>query len=112
MPLSEPLVLVRRAPAALRRGPLNEFARCLVARVSGGHKFQCLITDDRELRKLNRVFLGRDYATDVLSFPAARHGRLANGPATMTHVLLGEIAISAERAAEQARDFGHSLSQE
>ncbi len=113
MPLSEPLVLMRRAPAALRRGPLNDFARCLVERVTSGDEFHCLITDDRELRRLNREFLGRDYATDVLSFPAARRVRTANGQVRMPVLpVLGEVAISSERAAEQARDFGHSLSQE
>ncbi len=113
MPRSEPLVLMRRPPATLRRRPLNEFARCLVASVTGGQPFHCLITDDRELRRLNREFLGRDYATDVLSFAAERVARPSNGPEIMpVPPLLGEVAISAERAAEQARDFGHSLSQE
>jgi probable rRNA maturation factor len=113
MPLAEPLVLMRRAPAALRRGPLDKFARCLVERVTAGDKFECLITDDRELRRLNREFLGRDYATDVLSFPGARDARPAHGAAQMpVPPLLGEVAISAERAADQARDFGHSLTQE
>lgn len=50
---------------------------------------------------MNNHFLGHDYATDVLSFPAAN----ANGN-------LGEIAISAERAAAQAQEFGHTLSDE
>ncbi len=40
--------------------------------------------------------MGHDYATDVLSFPSAGNGDL------------GELAISAERAAVQAEHFGHS----
>ena len=63
-------------------------------------EFQCLITGDEELRRLNRQFLGKDYPTDVLSFPAGDDD------------MLGEIAISAERAAEQAREFGHSVEDE
>src|SRR5437867_2354863 len=90
------LVLFRRAPSSLLRAPLEEFARALRAGVAQGRDFHCLITDDRELRRLNRQFLRHDYATDVLSFP------MAGGE------LLGELAISAERAAEQAREFGHS----
>ena len=97
MSVSEDLVLFRRAPASLRRAPLREFARKLRDEVAGGHKFHCLITDDRELRRLNRQFLGHDYPTDVLSFPSAEGAGW-----------LGELAISAARAAEQARDFGHS----
>jgi probable rRNA maturation factor len=91
----EDLVLFRRAPASLRRGPIREFARDLRDAVARKRDFVCLITDDRELRRLNRQFRGSDYATDVLSFPG-------------TEDSLGEIAISAGRAAAQAREFGHS----
>lgn len=76
---------------------LKRFAQKLSIQVAGRRAFTCLIADDRELQRLNKQFLGRDYATDVLSFPAA-----AGAPG------LGEIAISIERAAAQARDFGHS----
>lgn len=76
---------------------LKRFAQKLSIQVAGRRAFTCLITDDRELQRLNKQFLGCDYATDVLSFPAA-----AGAP------VLGEIAISIERAAAQARDFGHS----
>src|SRR5689334_13884582 len=95
MPDSEPLVLFRRAPAGLRRGALEEFAHVLRTRVAGGREFQCLITNDRALRRLNRQFLRRDRPTDVLSFPAdknAKRGTRESGP-------LGELAISAQRAA-------------
>ncbi len=91
------LVLFRRAPAHLRRKPLQEFARLLRERITGGLEFHCLITDDRELRRLNRQFRSADYATDVLSFPAEEGSGL-----------LGELAISAVRAGAQAREFGHS----
>ena len=74
---------------------LSDFARDLSGAITAGRPFDCLITGDAELRRLNRTFLGNDYPTDVLSFP--------NGDA------LGEIAISAERAVAQANSFGHSL---
>ena len=93
---SDDLVSFRRAPAALRRTPLKEFARTLRDDVARGREFHCLITDDRELRRLNRRFLGHDRPTDVLSFPLDDDRRL------------GELAISAGRAAAQARQFGHS----
>ncbi len=60
-----------------------------------------LITSSRALRALNRQFRRKDKATDVLSFPAALGG---------AHC--GDIAISAEIAAEQARTRGHSVAQE
>ena len=104
MPRSEPLVLMRRTPSGLRRAPLEAFAQRLRERVTAGRRFQCLITDDGELQRLNRQFLGKAYPTDVLSFPAAEsEGTLAG---------LGEIAISYQRARGQARAFGHSVSDE
>lgn len=108
MPDSEPLVLFRRAPARLRRRALEEFAQVLRKRVAGGREFQCLITNDRELQRLNRRFLRKDHPTDVLSFPARSEVRKsASGPGP-----LGEMAISAERAAAQAHSFGHTLGDE
>lgn len=91
------LVLFRRVPSGLRRRPLQEFALALRDRVARGRGFVCLITDDRELRRLNRRFRAADYPTDVLSFPAEPGSEL-----------LGELAISAGRAALQAREYGHS----
>src|SRR4051812_32911074 len=75
---------------------LSQFSRTLSEHVVGGLPFTSLITNDRELQKLNRQFLGHDYPTDVLSFPSGMPGNL------------GELAISVERAEEQANSFGHS----
>lgn len=100
MPGSEQLVFFRRAPSGLCRPALQRFGEALCRRVTGRRAFHCLITDDRELRRLNARFLGRNYATDVLSFPDGA------GP------LLGEIAISGQRARAQAREYGHSADEE
>jgi probable rRNA maturation factor len=101
MSLSDGLVSFRRAPSSLRRRPIEAFARSLQESVGAGRPFHCLITDDRELRRLNRQFLGHNYATDVLSFPSGAGGEA-----------LGELAISAGRATAQAREFGHSVPDE
>jgi len=61
------------------------------------------LVDDGKIRELNRIYRGKDRVTDVLSFP------LAEGP---EDPFLGDIVISAERAREQAREFGHSLRRE
>src|SRR5580700_1618539 len=58
--------LSRRVPG----GALREFLDEITRRVARGRGVVCLITSDEELRRLNRQFLGKDYATDVLSFPA------------------------------------------
>jgi probable rRNA maturation factor len=102
------MVLIRDFPCLLRRGPLEAFARQLRRQVTGGRGFVCLITDDRELQRLNREFLGKNYPTDVLSFPVAQN-LPAGKPASR---MLGEMAISFERARDQASAFGHPVGQE
>jgi probable rRNA maturation factor len=116
-------VIFRRAPAGLRPKSIQDFARQLEREVAKGRAFDCLITGDAELRRLNRRFRGRDEATDVLSFPA---GKLKHAPpsAKLKHggacfslpgiefEPLGDIAISLMRARAQARRFGHSAGNE
>lgn len=107
-------VIFRRAPGSLRRRRVEQFARKLQSDVAKGRAFDCLITTDSELRKLNREFRGQDAATDVLSFPAEKgqrhfHGKRENASAP---IFLGDVAVSVGRAREQARAFGHSLEQE
>ena len=77
-----------------------------------------LVTDDVGIRKINREFRGIDEATDVLSFPMhdLTPGKFAVADAAVDPdtglLLLGDIIISAERLAAQARGFGHSLVRE
>ena len=94
-------VTFRRAPPDFRRRPVERFARRLQDEISKGTPFDCLITGDADLRRLNRQFRGMDYPTDVLSFPAA---------APAAH--LGDLAISLGRARAQARQFGHPIEHE
>jgi probable rRNA maturation factor len=101
MPDSEPLVLFRRVPSGLHRRAIEVFARKLSHQVAGGRVFHCLIAGDALLQRLNRRFFEKNYPTDILSFPA--------GPGTDE---LGELAISAQRAREQAREFGHTIEEE
>ena len=96
---SHPL-LFRRTPRSLGRAQLRRFAERIRSEIAGGREFYCLLTDDRELHRLNLQFLGKDYPTDVLSFPGSGDGAL------------GEMAISVPRAAEQAQEFGHSVEDE
>ena len=98
-------VSFRRVPATFPRRTVERFARRLQLEVAKGRRFDCLITGDTELRRLNRDFRGKDYATDVLSFPAA------TGSPTI-EASLGDLAISLGRARAQAREFGHKIEQE
>jgi probable rRNA maturation factor len=94
-------LIFRAGVRGLPRRRLREIAASLQSTVAPGREFCCLLTGDRELQRLNRQFLGHDYPTDVLSFPAP-------GP----DGFIGEMAISTARAREQAREFGHTLEQE
>jgi probable rRNA maturation factor len=70
------------------------------------------LTDDAELRALNRRYAGEDHATDVLSFAqSAPSGPRPDIPAIRGRrtPLLGDIVISVETAARQARSASHSL---
>src|SRR5579864_5866913 len=96
MPTRQTTLLFQVATPGLARRNARDFAKRLESEVAGGRGFCCLITDDQELRRLNRKFRKKDYATDVLSFPALE----ANGA-------LGEIAISFERAKQQAAEHRH-----
>ena len=100
-------VTFRRVPADVRPRAITLFARKLEREVANGRRFDCVVTGDAELRKLNLQFRGKDYATDVLSFGASdRTGRASGEP----H--LGDLAISAARARAQAREFGHTTEDE
>lgn len=97
-------VIARQVEQALRSSHAPEPASVTV-----------VLTDDAELADLNREHMGIDGPTDVLSFPmlppeafaraGAARGRKRTatptmGPQRRTHI--GDIAISVERAIEQA----------
>ena len=61
--------------------------------------FVCVaLVSDRRVRALNRAYRHKDYATDVLSFPA-------NSPLVES---LGDIVIARGVARRQSRDARHS----
>ena len=78
-----------------------------------------LVTDDQGIRVINNATRQVDSATDVLSFPMFQ---VTPGvfPADVTEDLdpqtgllpLGDMAISLERAKDQAKRFGNSLKRE
>ena len=94
MSADDPHLLFHHPSRRVRRTPLREFLSALAKRAARGRAITCLITTDAELRRLNKQFRGKNYPTDVLSFPP------------------DEMAISLDRAAAQARELGHSLDEE
>jgi probable rRNA maturation factor len=104
-------VTFRGVPATLRRGAVAGFARRVAAEVTKGRTFDCLVTTDRELQRLNREFRGKDKTTDVLSFPVGPP--LPNGRGSVSSLRhMGDIAVSLGRARAQAREFGHAVERE
>ena len=80
---------------------LVEFAEILRVKVARKRGFTCLIAGDSELLRLNKQFRKKRYPADVLSFPSdSLKGEL------------GEMAISADRAFDQAAEFGHGVGDE
>jgi len=64
-----------------------------------------LLTDDDEIRRLNRQYRKIDRTTDVLSFPDG-------DPLPSGGVLLGQIVISLDAARRQAAELGHDVVRE
>ena len=70
------------------------------------------LVTDAHIRKLNRQYRGKDFATDVLSFAPADEGLRSPRPAARGPRLLGDIVIATGVAKRQARDAGHSYQAE
>ena len=68
--------------------------------------------DNGEIHALNREFRGKDKPTDVLSFPLFEADEGFEVDPAIGAVALGDIVISAERAKEQADEYGHSFARE
>ena len=69
--------------------------------------------DNETIHKLNLEYRGKDKPTDVLSFPMT-DGDEENGDIDLSTgaVMLGDIIISAEKAMEQANEYGHGIERE
>lgn len=82
-----------------------------------------VLTDNEEIRRINREFRQIDNATDVLSFPMGDYETPSDferleeqaedyfNPET-GELLLGDIVISVDKVEEQAEKYGHSKSRE
>ena len=82
-----------------------------------------VVTDDEEIREINREYRQIDRSTDVLSFPAVpfekpgQYEILAEEEESFFDydtgdVMLGDIMISADHVLAQAEEYGHSVERE
>lgn len=65
---------------------------------------------DRRMRNLNQTYRGKDYATDVLSFPA--DDEQSRQPLDEATGYIGDIVISTDTALRQAKEAHHSFDRE
>ena len=78
----------------------NFAASALNAIGKSEHSATIAFVSDKRIRELNRQFRGIDKATDVLSFPAEEE------------LNLGDVAVSVDTAAMQAKENGLSFDDE
>jgi probable rRNA maturation factor len=101
-------IINRQRARKISAKPLREFvARSSKLVERDSHDVSIVFVSDRMIKKLNRQFRGKDFATDVLSFP--NH---AEPFESQNDRALGEIVISVDRAAAQAKENGLSFSNE
>ena len=102
------LVILHRRVAGLSAAALGRFV--LRARKAVGLRgtVNVLVTGSAAMRSLNARFRKKDSATDVLSFPTETSGGSRQPKASAA----GEIAISADIAAQNAVRLGHPVAVE
>ena len=70
-----------------------------------------VLTNDENIRNINREHRQIDKPTDVLSFPMYEKEELENLKLENEDIL-GDMVISIERVEEQAKEYGHSFERE
>lgn len=73
-----------------------------------------VLTDNEEIKLLNKEYRNIDSATDVLSFPIydVEELELLKNKESEEEILLGDIVISMEKVTEQSEEYGHSFQRE
>jgi probable rRNA maturation factor len=97
------MVILRKPVAGLSEPSLARFIQKAARAVKLKGAVHVMVTGNREMQTLNRRFRGKDKPTDVLSFPPIT--AFASG-------IAGDIAISAEIAARNAKELGHATALE
>ena len=113
---------------SIRNGPFRDVSGPVVRRWAermlagldlSDAELSVAITDDDEIRELNKVFRHRDKATDVLAF-AMREGQVVGATSTprerrtkkRERELLGDVVVSVQTARRQAKEHRRPLDAE
>lgn len=86
-------------------------AALLEENFEGSAEVSVSFLNNAQIRQLNAEHRHKDIETDVLSFPLGENGIYDVNPDTGAK-MLGDIAISIEKATEQADAYGHTLQRE
>ncbi|MEG0799290.1 MAG: rRNA maturation RNase YbeY [Bacilli bacterium] len=70
--------------------------------------FNIVFVSKDKIREINKTYRNKDDVTDVISFAFEEESRIKYDNIRF----LGEIYISAQRAQEQAKEYGHSIKRE
>jgi probable rRNA maturation factor len=93
------MIIEHKRVVGATEGSLNAFVTKAKRAVGLRGTLSVLLTSSREMCTLNRQFRGKNKPTDVLSFPSEVVGGQR---------FLGDIALSVEIAAQNAKKLGHS----
>ncbi len=88
------------------RSALTRFLNRASAAVGLTGEVHILLTDDPQIKRLNKQFRNKNKPTDILSFPAHDEAQSSD------HATAGDLAISLETAARQASEHAHPLATE
>lgn len=97
------MVLLKKRISGASAARFERFVRRACGAVKLKGTVNVVITNNSEMRSLNRRYRGKDAATDVLSFlpvPGLPGG------------LAGDLAISGDIAAANAKQLGHTIEEE
>jgi probable rRNA maturation factor len=101
--LERKLITIQKNADGVKETLLTRFAQKARKAVGLKGDVSILLTSNREMRQLNRCFRGKDKPTDVISFPAMEE---------VFQEFAGDLAISVDIAAANAKHFGHSTQDE
>jgi rRNA maturation RNase YbeY len=103
-----PVEIVCHARSTLRRAELERRIDRLLSALRREAWAVCvLLTDDAEMKRLNRRFRGKNRPTDVLSFPSIARPPAPRGRSHARY--LGDLVISIDTARRQAKVLRHGL---
>jgi len=96
----------RQKASFVRKNVLKRAALDVLSEAREPVNVNIAVVDDGQIRRLNAKFSGVDSATDVLAFPMGESLPDEEG------TFLGDVVVSAERAAAVAEKYGHTPEEE